>query len=77
MKDIRLLPGVLVYPDGTKIDCPITNVVLRDLEGFNYFKAFNSLNFLLMRLVIINNLFKFIKVQTLTYPHNCILLNYS
>ncbi|MBR4834111.1 MAG: hypothetical protein IKU86_07255 [Thermoguttaceae bacterium] len=40
LKDIRLLPGVLVYPDGTKIDCPITNVVLRDLEGFNYFKMY-------------------------------------
>lgn len=40
LKDIRLLPGVLVYPDGTTVDCPITNVVLRDLEGFNYFKMY-------------------------------------
>lgn len=40
LKDVRLLPGVLVYPDGTTVDCPISNVVLRDLEGFDYFKMY-------------------------------------
>ncbi|MDO4583823.1 MAG: hypothetical protein Q4D62_06930 [Planctomycetia bacterium] len=40
LKDIRLLPGVLKYPDGTTIDCPITNVVIRNIVGFNYFKMY-------------------------------------
>lgn len=40
LKDVRLLAGVLRYPDGTKIDCPITNVVIRNLTGFNYFKLY-------------------------------------
>ena len=40
LKDIRLLAGVLIYPDGQTLDCPITNVVLRNLDGFNYFKLY-------------------------------------
>ncbi len=40
LKDVRLLPGVLEYPDGTVIDCPITNVVIRNIQGFNYFKMY-------------------------------------
>lgn len=40
LKDVRLLPGVLEYPDGTTIDCPITNVVIRNVKGFNYFKMY-------------------------------------
>ena len=40
LKDIRLLPGVLKYPDGTTIDCPISNVVIRNIKGFNYFKMY-------------------------------------
>lgn len=40
LKDIRLLAGVLIYPDGSTLDCPIQNVVLRNLDGFNYFKLY-------------------------------------
>ncbi|MBR5626725.1 MAG: hypothetical protein IKW74_03790, partial [Thermoguttaceae bacterium] len=40
LKDIRLLAGVLEYPDGKTIDCPIQNVVIRNITGFNYFKLY-------------------------------------
>ena len=40
LKDFRLLAGVLKYPDGTAIDCPISNVVIRNITGFNYFKMY-------------------------------------
>ncbi|MDO4575468.1 MAG: hypothetical protein Q4D98_09690 [Planctomycetia bacterium] len=40
LKDVRLLAGVLKYPDGTTIDCPVKNVVIRNITGFNYFKMY-------------------------------------
>lgn len=40
LKDVRLLAGVLKYPDGTRIDCLIRNVVIRNIKGFNYFKLY-------------------------------------
>ena len=40
LKDVRLLAGVLKYPDGKTVDCPIYNVVIRNIVGFNYFKIY-------------------------------------
>ena len=40
LKDVRLLAGILKYPDGTTIDCPVQNVVIRNITGFNYFKLY-------------------------------------
>ena len=37
---IRLQPGVYRFADGTKIDCALRNVLLRDVRGINCFKMY-------------------------------------
>ncbi|MBU0607861.1 MAG: hypothetical protein KKI08_08225 [Armatimonadetes bacterium] len=41
---IRLLPGVKQFPDGSALDCPITDCVLRDLTDIRDFKFFDQPN---------------------------------
>ena len=37
---IRLLPGVYRFADGTKLDCALRNVLLRNVRGVNCFKMY-------------------------------------
>ena len=37
---IRLLPAVYRYADGTKVDCALRNVLLRNVKGVNCFKMY-------------------------------------
>lgn len=41
---IRLLPGVKRFPDGTLLDCPISNVVLRRVTDIREFKCYDQPN---------------------------------
>ena len=41
---IRLLPGVKRFPDGTLLDCPISNVVLRRITYIREFKCYDQPN---------------------------------
>lgn len=41
---IRLLPGVKQFPDGSTLDCPITDCVLRNLTDIRDFKLYDQPN---------------------------------
>ncbi len=41
---IRLLPGVKRFDDGTTLDCPISDIVLRDLTDIREFKFYDQPN---------------------------------
>jgi hypothetical protein len=41
---IRLLPGVKRFRDGTMLDCPIQDIVLRDITDIRVFKLYNQPN---------------------------------
>lgn len=44
MNAIRLLPGVKQFPDGTTLDCPVHDIVIRDIEGIRDFKLYDQPN---------------------------------
>lgn len=41
---IRLLPGVKHFPDGSTLDCPVENCVLRDITDIREFKLYDQPN---------------------------------
>ena len=41
---IRLLPGVKRFSDGTKLDCPISHITLRDITDIRDFKLYDQPN---------------------------------
>ena len=41
---VRLLPGVKQFPDGSTLDCPITDCVLRNLTDIRDFKLYDQPN---------------------------------
>jgi polygalacturonase len=41
---IRLLPGVKRFPDGTTLDCPITDITLRRITDIREFKLYDQPN---------------------------------
>jgi hypothetical protein len=41
---IRLLPGVKTFPDGTTLDCPIHDIVIRDITGIREYKCYDQPN---------------------------------
>ncbi|HSJ04284.1 MAG TPA: hypothetical protein VK956_17590 [Verrucomicrobium sp.] len=41
---IRLLPGVKRFPDGTLLDCPIHDIVLRNITDIREFKCYDQPN---------------------------------
>ncbi len=42
--EIRLLPGTKKYADGRKLDCPVADCVLRDLQDIRTFKVYDQPN---------------------------------
>jgi len=42
--EIRLLPGTKKYADGRRLDCPVADCVLRDLQDIRTFKLYDQPN---------------------------------